>query len=57
MPIAHHWVLERNVEVQTINQMEQPGGWTEEMTTLVESCFQKGQDKPTIIRSIKMQEF
>lgn len=45
--------LKKFVEGQPLCQMEQPGGWTEDMTTLVESCFQEGQDESSSIDRIK----
>ena len=48
--------LKEFVEGQTIDQMEQPGGWTEELTALVENSFQEGQDTSTIIYLVNTHE-
>ena len=46
--------LKRQIEGQNLDQMEQPGGWTDDMTNLVENGLDGGKDLDTIVNSIKM---
>lgn len=46
--------LKRQVEGQSLDQMEQPGGWTDSMTNLVIKGLDDGKDLDTIVSSIKM---
>ena len=48
--------LKQQVQGQTLDQMEQPGGWTDDMTTLVEAHLQDGTDANTITKIIEMDK-
>lgn len=48
--------LKEFVEGQAVQDMEQPGGWTQEMTDLVETFYHEGQDVNNITFTIKTHE-
>ena len=45
--------LKQQVAGETLEQMEQPGGWTDGMTLSVQAGLQSGKDKHTIIEHFK----
>lgn len=49
-------VLKKQVEAQPLDQMEQPGGWTDAMTESVENSFNDGKSPEAIVAIIKTAE-
>ena len=47
--------LKKQIEVQPLDQMEQPGGWTKAMTDFVEEAFNKGERPETIVHAIRKE--
>lgn len=48
--------LKEFVESQALQDMEQPGGWTQELTALVELFYHEGQDIRNISHLVKIHE-